>query len=168
MKYSRVFVGLALLLIGPAAAGQSRPAQDIDPAAREKLDRVSLRIDILEVDISQRGQLLWRGTVGVNRMNRAIRTIEGEDAAGAKCRPMGFHSNSHRITLNIMKWGGNITDRDKYSIDATLERSDLPADCSANIASGARITKDVVRIRRGQTIALSGENGFHVTILRRR
>ena len=79
---------------------------------------------------------------------------------------MGFHSNSYRITLDVMKWGGNATDPDQYRIDSTLNRKDLAANCLDVTPGGSRIYKEVVKIRRGQTVELNGDAGFHITLSR--
>lgn len=166
MKRSLVAALLSLLAIAKGADSQSPNAPAPQRPKPEKLIRVSLRIDTIDVEISQPSTLLWKGMVRVNRMNRAIYSLEGEEAAGSGCRPMGSHSNSYRITLNVMKWGGNATDPDEYRIDSTLNRKDLAANCLDVIPSGSRIYREVVKIRRGQTVELSGDQGFHITLSR--
>ncbi len=132
-----------------------------------KLDRVSLRLDTFDVEISSRGEVLGHGVLQVNRLNPATYHLEASVAAGPNCLPLGLsRSSKYSAEMKIYKYGGNATDPDTYRFAATMERTDLASDCVREILSPAKAEK-MMRLRRGQDVELGGDNDFRVTIHRR-
>ena len=134
-----------------------------------KLDRVSLRLDTLDFEIEYGGDLLWQGVARVNRMASSALSLQGEEAAGPTCFPVAsspHRSNKYEMTFTAYKYGGNATDPDTYRFVATINRSDLAANCVDRISSEGRLEK-LQRMRRGQTMELRGKNGFVLRVIRR-
>ena len=154
------------LLLAAVASALASPSL---PQRVTKLDRVSLRLDTFDFEIDYHGDTLWQGIARVNRMAAANFSLKGEEAAGPTCFPVTsipYRSNKYELTFRAYKYGGNATDPDTYRFVATINRSDLAANCVDHVNSEARLEK-MRRVRRGQTIELSGKNGFVLRIVRR-
>ena len=137
-------------------------------AGRKKLDRVSMRVDALDFEVASRGEVLWQGVARVSRMGGASYSMEGKEASGSACPfRVDGESNSYNLYLRTQKAGGNANDPDTYSIDATIERKDLGGDCKSMMKTQSSVSRQFFRMRRGQSIELSGEDEFHLSIHRR-
>lgn len=137
-------------------------------ACRRKLDRVSMRVDALDFEVTSRGEVLWRGVARVSRMANASYSMAAREASGSEC-PFRVDTmpNSYDLTFNAQKAGGNANDPDTYSFDATIRRSDLGGDCQTLVRTHSSASRRFIRIRSGQSIELSGEDEFRVYIRRR-
>jgi hypothetical protein len=126
-------------------------------------------LDTLDFEIEYGGDLLWAGVARVNRMASSTLSLQGEEAAGPTCFPVAsipYRSNKYELTFTAYKYGGNATDPDTYRFVATINRSDLSANCVDHISSEGRLEK-LRRMRRGQTMELRGKNGFLLRVVRR-
>ena len=137
-------------------------------AGRRKLDRVSMRVDTLDFEVTSRGEVLWNGVARVSRMGNASYSLEAQEASGSEC-PFRINTkpNTYKLTFETQKAGGNANDPDTYSFDATIERSDLRDDCETLAITRLSASQRYIKIRRGQSIELSGENQFRVSVHRR-
>jgi hypothetical protein len=132
-----------------------------------KLDRVSLRLDTFDVEITLNDEVLGHGVVQVNRFTPATYSLESTSAAGATCLPLGpSRSSSYRAEVHIYKYGGNATDPDTYNFKATIDKTDLAGDCVNPVKSQSR-TEKLARMRRGQDMELIGPNGLRLELHRR-
>ena len=130
------------------------------------LDWVSLRIDSFDVAISVGGETLWQGEVKVNRMTSATYETEARFAAGSTCLPLApGRSGSWHLTLDAMKYGGNVTDPDTYRFRVALRRTDLAADCRDTIGSNASAER-TLRIRRRERVEITGGGNIRMSIRR--
>jgi hypothetical protein len=137
-------------------------------AGRRKLDRVSMRVDALDFEVVSRGEVLWTSVAKVSRMRGASYSVEADEASGSDC-PFNVVTprNAYELTFTTQKAGGNANDPDAYSFDASIERSDLGSDCRTLARTRSSVSRQYVRMRRGQSIKLLGEDDFRVIIRRR-
>ena len=115
-----------------ALFGASADAQTVavEPRSMTKLDRVSLRLDTFDVELSSRGDVFGHGVLTINRFTPATYSLTANFAAGPNCLPLGqTRSGSYQAEIKIYKYGGNATDPDNYRFTATMERTDLADDC---------------------------------------
>lgn len=137
-------------------------------AGMRKLHRVSMRVDALDFEVKSRGEILWTGVVRVSRMGNASYSVDAREASGSECPfKVGTKPNSYRLTFDTQKAGGNANDPDTYSFDAAIERSELKDDCETLVSTHSSVSRQYIRMRRGQSFELSGEDEFRVSIRRR-
>lgn len=137
-------------------------------AGRRKLDRVSMRVDALDFEVTSHGEVLWAGIARVSRMGGASYSLEAREASGSECPfKVDTKPNSYELIFTTRKAGGNANDPDTYSFDASIERSGLSSDCVSLVRTRSSTSRQYVRMRRGQSIELSGEDDFRVVIRRR-
>jgi len=136
-------------------------------AGLQKLDRVSRRVDAIDFEVSSRGETLWGGVAKVSRMRSALYSTDGQFAPENECaHSTDIKPSSYKMTFRADKAGGNANDPDTYSFDANIERSDLQSDCKTLAKTSSRAIRRYVRMLRGQTIEITGEDALRVSIHR--
>lgn len=135
---------------------------------RQQLERVSLRVDTFDVEVQSRDELIWQGTVQVNRMNSSRIAVDRGIATGQKCTPLSAGGYSqYKMEFIASKWGGNAVDPDSYEFRGSIWRLAFERDCKTPIVRESMASRSL-RMVRGQRIDLEGEDGFKVAIIRRR
>ena len=159
---SITFLSACLLLVTGCAV-------DIySDAGMRKLHRVSMRVDAFDFEMTSRGEMLWNGVARVSRMGGALYSVNAQEASGSDC-PFGPFTkpNSYKLTLRTQKAGGNANDPDTYSFVASIESTDLQGDCKSLARNQSSASLQYVKLRPGQSLELSGNDGFRVSIRRR-
>lgn len=158
---------LAMRAGGTVEAAQSASGTDTAPRPLTKLERVSLRIDTVDAEIHWRGELLWRGTVRLNRMTAASRKMELRDAVASACLPITRQRTSETdIEFVASKYGGNATDPDRYRMAATIWHRAMDQDCRAKQPVGFSASWEG-RMGRGQRREIRGDDGMLIRLHRR-
>lgn len=136
-------------------------------AGLQKLDRVSKRVDAIDFEIFSHDEMLWSGVAKVSRMRSALYSMDGQFAPENECAGSTDNkSSSYKVIFRTEKAGGNANDPDTYSFDASIERSDLQNDCKTLAKTSSRASRRFIRMRPGQTLGITGEGSFRVSIHR--
>ena len=155
---------------GGMISNSAPPPPVIVPSARiaqpAELDEVSLRVDRLQVSVFVGGERLWTGVLELNRFVGANYMESRRGATVAACPEPGRGVGSgHQLGVDVHKYGGNLSDPDRYRISVNVGRSGPSADCQSTATRSLRIEEQAT-VGAGQSVELRGDGGLVVRIRR--
>jgi hypothetical protein len=161
---------LALLGIQPEhndpRTADSVAVPQSEAEAEAQLTQISRRLDRLEVRITTGRQLLWSGTVDVNRMAPASYSENRMNAVAPDCPELRQHVRvGHELSFEAYKYGGNATDPDHYRFTVTWQRHFLADDCRNTGTQSVRLEQHS-DLGPGETFVLRGDGDLVVEISR--